>query len=217
MDSQVSVQSGALNSIKPEAEMRLSVRLRNETRTEHTLVESASGLPNAIDSMEAYKSCLLNFYGIFCPLERYLATFSEWEDVNLSMLSRSRTPALRRDLQALNVDPRLWIEAPAHSLPSLPHFCCALGALYVLEGSTLGGQIIMSAIHQNFPTTAKIPEGFFAGRAEQTGPLWYQFRTVIDAYGQQFPEEQECVIEGAQGTFNAISAWFNKNNNREIS
>jgi heme oxygenase len=195
--------------------MRLSVRLRNETRVEHKLIEAACGLPDAVHNLGDYQRCLLDFYGIFCPLERHIATFNEWENLGLSMQRRERMPDLQQDLRLLNVAPDLWREAPAHALPALPQFPFALGALYVLEGSTLGGQIIMAALQQQLRTPTGVPGGFFAGRGDTTGPLWHQFRKVLDAYGQQFPETQADVIEGARRTFNAIASWFNENNDKD--
>lgn len=215
MDSLVSNQLRAVDSTASDADMRLPVRLRNETRLEHKLVETACGLPDAVRNLDHYQNCLLDFYAVFCPLERHIATFNEWEDLGLSMQRRARMPDLQQDLRLLDVDPDLWREAPAHALPALPRFPFALGALYVLEGSTLGGQIIMSALQERLRMSGDVPGRFFAGRGETTGPLWHQFRQVLDAYGQQFPETQADVVEGARRTFNAIASWFNKINDKD--
>lgn len=214
MNSPVSTQIRALDAKAFDADMRLSVRLRNETRVQHKLVEVACGLPDTVQNLADYKSCLLDFYGIFCPLERHIATFNEWSHLGLSMQKRARVPNLQQDLRLLNVDPDLWREAPVHALPALPQFPFALGALYVLEGSTLGGQIIMSALQEQLRSQVDVPGGFFAGRGEETGPLWHQFREVLDAYGQQFPAMEADVIDGARRTFNCIGSWFNDNNER---
>ncbi|UOQ78251.1 hypothetical protein MUN84_06595 [Hymenobacter sp. 5516J-16] len=43
--------------------------------------------------------------------------------------------------------------------------------MYVLEGSTLGGQVIARQLAKaNIPARA-----YFSGHAEQTGPLWKTF------------------------------------------
>ncbi|MEO6072321.1 MAG: biliverdin-producing heme oxygenase [Burkholderiales bacterium] len=197
-----------MGASRSDTDTRLSVRLRNETRVEHKLVEATCGLPDAVRNLADYKSCLLDFYGIFCPLERHIATFNEWSHPGLSLRRRSRVPSLRQDLRLLNVDPHLWREAPTRALPTLPRFSYALGALYVLEGSTLGGQIIMAALRERLHLPVDMPGGFFAGRGEETGPLWHQFRAVLDAYGQQFPEMETDVVDGARRTFNSIGLWF---------
>jgi heme oxygenase len=135
MNSPESTQRRALGSTISDADKRLSVRLRTETRLEHKVVETACGFPDAVQNLDDYQRCLLKFYGIFCPLERHIATFNEWDGLGLSMRKRARMPSLQQDLQFLNVDPDLWREAPTHALPALPRFPFALGALYVLEGS----------------------------------------------------------------------------------
>ncbi|NML63391.1 biliverdin-producing heme oxygenase [Massilia sp. RP-1-19] len=214
MQSPLSLQVRAPDATATRTHARLSVRLREETRLEHKSVEAACGLPGAVRHLSDYSSCLLDFYGIFSPIERHIATFTECSYLGLSMQKRARVPYLQQDLRLLNVDPDSWREAPAQALPALPQFAFALGALYVLEGSTLGGQIIMSALQAQLRIPVDIPGGFFAGRGEQTGPLWNEFRDALDVYGQQYPEASADVIVGAKRTFDAIGNWFNENNNR---
>lgn len=217
MKSPISLQVRASGATPSATRARLSVRLREETRLEHKSVEAACGLPGVIRNLTDYKRCLLDFYGIFCPIERHIATFDEWPQLELSMQRRARMPNLQQDLRQLDVDPIYWREAPADALPALPQFAFALGALYVLEGSSLGGQIIMSALQAQLHIPFHTASGFFAGRGEQTGPLWHEFREVLDAYGQDFPETVVDVIVGAKRTFNAIGLWFAENNGRYSS
>lgn len=214
MNSSAPTFSRSVNSTKSDAGMQLSIRLRNETRLQHKSVEVACNLPVAVQSIGDYKNCLLNFYSIYCPLELHIATFKDLKQMGFSMQERARMPDLQQDLRIMNVDPDLWRDAAPHALPNLPEFPFALGALYVLEGSTLGGQIIMSALRQQMGTPFDVPGGFFAGRGKTTGPLWHQFCVILDAYGQQFPETQADVVEGAKRTFNAITSWFNEYNNK---
>lgn len=214
MNSPISLQVRAPVVTPSATQTRLSVRLREETRLEHKSVEAACGLPGIIHNLADYKSCLLDFYGIFCPIERHIATFDECSDRDPSMPMRARMPHLQQDLRQLNVDPILWQEAPADALPALPQFAFALGALYVLEGSSLGGQIIMSALQAQQRIPVDTASGFFTGRGQQAGPLWHEFRNFLDAYGQAFPEKAEDVIAGAKRTFNAIGRWFAEHDDR---
>lgn len=208
MNLSFSTQNPTNKSSASGAYKCLSVRLREETRLEHKLVEAACRLPNGVQNLSDYKKCLLNFYGIIHPLEQHIATFSKWENMGLYLQKLVRTPDLKKDLRLMNVNPKLWRKASVHALPSLPEIPFALGALYVLEGSTLGGQIIMSVLKEKMSTPLGIPCGFFTGRGETTGLLWRQFCTILDAYGEQFPETHSDVTEGAKRTFNAIASWF---------
>ncbi|MDP9109101.1 MAG: biliverdin-producing heme oxygenase [Pseudomonadota bacterium] len=211
MRSQESIPLSAVDVTTLPEDLRLSARLRNATRLEHKLIESASGLPDAVRSLDDYRRCLLTFYGMFCPLERHFAAFDEWRALGLSIQHCARVPALRVDLRILNCDPVLWREAPASSLPALPMFPFALGALYVFEGSVLGGQIIMATLRQRLHQSVDLPGNFFAGRGDTTLPRWQHFRQMLDRYGEQFPDRQAAVIAGAQRTFHALAAWFDDN------
>jgi len=56
----------------------------------------------------------------------------------LDEIGRRKLPLLERDLRALGIAP-CAVRPPA---PRLPDAAAALGALYVLEGATLGGRVI---------------------------------------------------------------------------
>ena len=211
MNSQVTLPRSAVDATALAEDLRLSTRLRNATRVEHKLVEHASGLPDVVLSLDDYRRCLLTFYGMFCPLERHFAAFDQWQALGLSIQDCARVPALRVDLRLLHSDPVLWREAPPGNLPALPTFAFVLGALYVVEGSVLGGQIIMAALQQRLQHSVELPASFFAGRGASTVPRWQHFRDVLDRYGEQFPERQASVIAGAQRTFHALAAWFDDN------
>jgi heme oxygenase len=57
----------------------------------------------------------------------------------------------------------------------------ALGIMYVIEGSTLGGRILYKHVHESFGLSSERGAAYFWGYGEQTGILWKSF---ISAFSQ---------------------------------
>jgi heme oxygenase len=192
----------------PAAATPLSQQLKSETADSHRAVEARLGLPYSIAGLAQYRDCLTAFYRLYRPLEQVLAGFREWPALGIDIGERAQTPRLHSDLQELGVDPSQLCDAPAASLPHLPGFAHALGALYVLEGSTLGGQIILRHLRQVLGDRIAGADAFFSGHAQQTGTMWNSFRASLDAYGTQSPETTPDAIAGAESTFAAVGDWM---------
>ena len=99
-----------------------------------------------------------------------------------------RVTRLRADLDALSLD---W-----RSLPEtvIPLDADGLGALYVLEGAAIGGQVIA----RHLDARLGFRSAFFGG--EGVGPRWRAFRALLDA------SDDVGVVEGATATFLAFEA-----------
>ena len=186
----------------------LSAQLRAETVDEHRKVEQKSGLPGVITSLAAYRACLQGFYRLYLPLEAMLMTFPGWNDLGIELPKLAHSPRLARDLQALGMMPLHLLSAPPVSLPILLNFSNALGALYVLEGSTLGSQIILRHLQQVLGPQIAGADSFFSGHGDQTSAMWHGFRTSLDRYGEQHPAHSPDVIQGAKATFLSIAGWM---------
>jgi heme oxygenase len=191
------VGDSGLDGAKPPfdgAGVSLSARLRVETAAAHLAVEAAAGLPERILAVADYAACLTRFFRLFSPLEAALGRFDSWAGLGIDLAARRRTPALLADLAALGCAP------PAPAPIRLSGFPAALGALYVLEGSALGGKILAAALERQLPAIAGAT-GFFGGRGAKTGEMWWGFREALDLYGAKNPAAQPAVIAGAVRTF----------------
>ena len=93
-----------------------------------------------------------------------------------------------------------------HELPTLDGLSAALGCWYVLEGASLGGQIISRQVRASLGMTGETGARFFQGYAERTGEMWKRFRAVLTAWVVT-PEEQERSIRAALGTFRTLRRW----------
>jgi heme oxygenase len=115
---------------------------------------------------------------------------------------------LAADLQAIGVDPDRVPRAPAKLLPGLPTFAHAIGAFYVLEGSTLGGRVILRDVEARIGQQITGATRFFGGRGTAAGQTWQTFKTALDAFGYKSPNLGANVASGAECVFRAITAWF---------
>ena len=188
--------------------LSLSAQLREHTAPLHREIETLLRLPGAICSRADYQDWLGRFLGLYDPLQRALVTFSEWESLGLLMSARDHTGCLVDDLVALGIDPRELPRASPELLPDLPTFGHALGALYVIEGATLGGRLILRDIEPRVDASIAGATRFFGGRGETVGPMWQGFRVALDEFGLKRPQLCAGVVAGAERTFQAMLVWF---------
>lgn len=190
----------------------LLVRLRSETRAEHDAIEHALNLTDGQLSLDGYRRRIEQFYGFYRPLEQKMlerkAWFSPWLDIG----ERLKTPLLAADMTALG-------SAPAASLPwcvKLPGLEGApecFGCLYVLEGSTLGGQVISRHVREKLNVTPDAGGLFFNGYGPRTGSMWQQFRMALTGFSGHTGtttgprDTQDRVVAAARLTFETLRRW----------
>jgi heme oxygenase (biliverdin-IX-beta and delta-forming) len=181
-------------------------RLKQETHASHVELERRVDVMSRVQTVASYRALLEAYFGLCCPLEieikRSIRQIEFWlPDVQ----SRLRTSSLRRDLQILGNDcPETLPLAPIPPLGSLSE---QLGCLYVLEGSTLGGQIIAREIHCRLHFTPDRGCSYLASYGVELGNMWMRFRAAIEAYAIAHPDPiyQDSVIQSAVATFRAFA------------
>ncbi len=171
---------------------RVSDRLRAETAEAHGRMEAGLDLLHDLSRPRLAE-----------VLRRFHSFHAGWEPAAARLLDdpelfdpRRRLAALDADLQSLGVD------APAEPWPVPPWLGdegAAWGSLYVMEGSTLGGQVIGRSLR------AAGVEGvtYFDGRGREAGPLWRELRRRLDVSA-----DPARVVEGARLTFDALGEWM---------
>ena len=83
----------------------------------------------------------------------------------------------------------------------------ALGIMYVLEGSTLGGRVLYKHIQKTLDLDESEGVSFFCGYGSETGSMWKRFINNLSHYAITNNCEQE-VISGAAQTFTVIDGWL---------
>jgi heme oxygenase len=205
----VSVQSVSPDQGSPARESLL-VRLRTITRAAHQSLETQIGIVSAITDLTAYRQLLERLLGFFQPLERRLCAVPALRAVVSDLDSRMRGSLLEADLAELGLSNFELRELPRCSdLPSSVGVGRALGSLYVLEGSTLGGQVIAREIAARSAPAARACR-FFRSDGDDVGARWKQFATAMERYADDRPSEAAVICESALQTFERLGAWMDR-------
>lgn len=175
-------------------------RLRQESRPHHVRLEEAVGLAASI---EQHQLITRGFFGFIEPWEKAVlasphASFLE---------GRTKTSLLVDDLRhfgmsaaAISALPRCLDIPPVASLPAM------LGALYVIEGSTLGGQMISRHLETSFGLSDGNGYRYFLSYGSDTPRKWQEFRRVLLEHSS--PENDDLIVAAAKDTFDALHRWF---------
>ncbi|MBE7181177.1 MAG: biliverdin-producing heme oxygenase [Terriglobus roseus] len=189
--------------------------LREATRPEHEATETAVALTGPGMTREAYISTLQRFHGVVCAWDKIAAAEAPAAYADL-VRQRRRCGSLEEDLrffgapagehasESLLGEMRALIGNPeqgdAHQRDSR-----FLGAMYVVEGSTLGGQYIAHQVETDLNLQPGQGDRFFRGYGKETMPKWREFQQVLAA----LPEPQtEHVIAAAKAMFGIFRSWL---------
>jgi len=182
--------------------------VRSFTAELHCEVEQTLALPGSIQTMADYRRWLIRFFGIYQPLELLLTGFAGWTAAGIQFDQLGHTEALLKDLKAMACDPDSIKLASAEALPMVETFGQAIGALYVLEGSKLGGRYILKDLSNRLGSEIEGMNAFFTGYGADTAVRWASFKESLDRFSALRPVEFPEVIAGARMTFAAIDAWM---------
>lgn len=183
--------------------------LRRCTRGHHAAIEALLALDDT-PSLERYGAILCGFDAFLRPWEAAVrralpARLQAWFDV------RRRAPLLADDLAHLGLQTPLPLaRRGAQAVAALPlqGLAQALGSMYVIEGSALGGQVIAPRLARGLGLAAGRGASYFNGFGERSGPMWRQFRDTATAeLGEQAAAVQHACTAAA-GCFEALIAVF---------
>jgi heme oxygenase (biliverdin-IX-beta and delta-forming) len=187
-------------------------RLKQDTRSSHQQIEELVDLSHRLSSPEGYRSVLEQFYGFYAPLELALAGVTGLELVLDDLVVRQKTGLLARDLGALGMAPDALARLPrCRELPVMAELAHAFGCLYVIEGATLGGQIISRQICAQFQFTPAHGAAFFTSYGTETGAMWRRFGSQLSAYATT-PERELMIVDAALETFRTLRHWLARGN-----
>ena len=186
-------------------------RLRTETRPQHEAIETALDLMSEALDRDAFRRTLERFFGFYRPLEAGLWAVKGWVERGLDLTERRKTPLLEADLRALGVDKPQDLTI-CTDLPPHDTVAAAFGCLYVLEGATLGGQVIGPVLRKRLGVTLDTGGRFFHGYGDRTGAMWQRFRAALIAFAI-VPGDQDEIISAAKDTFSKLHRWMTAGGN----
>lgn len=170
-------------------------QLRRATRDVHARIERALPLLDPGLSPTVYRRIIERFYGYYASLAR---------TSNEPALLR-KLPLLRADLLALGaVDAAV---PRCHDLPELSNASQVLGMLYVVEGATLGGQIIQRHLASVLALDETNGAAFFVGYGAATGARWNSFGVRVETAAEF---DMHACIGAAIATFETLERWIVK-------
>ncbi|MCO5230438.1 MAG: biliverdin-producing heme oxygenase [Chitinophagales bacterium] len=172
----------------------LRERLKEETHTAHqktesTVVRNVKSIQNEQD----YITLLKSFYAYFNAVEKELSKHID-ESVLPDIKNRRNSTDIKNDIIELGGD----IEnLPLAKVPQINNTLEALSAMYVLEGSIMGGPYIIKMLEKQGISRAF---SFFSGYGQNSGQMLGAFVQVLERYGHN-PETHSKSVEVANETF----------------
>ena len=178
--------------------------LKTATAHVHRRVEERLDIFSAHFNVERYVVLLQRFYGFWAPIEVHLQHLPELCDPVLALNERLKAHLLEADLRAFCIDPACVVKCT--HLPHLHSFGRALGCMYVLEGSTLGSQIIARHLAQRFAIDSGSGAAFFNAYGRTTGARWAEFRLFLSSHAEASSAHE--LLGAAIETFELLNSWL---------
>jgi heme oxygenase (biliverdin-IX-beta and delta-forming) len=149
--------------------------------------------------LQDYQILLQRLYGLHQHLERTIGLLSGHFGT-LELAGRERSSLIEADMASLNVPSPVILE-----LVPLPFQNAAdvLGALYVIEGSTLGGPAIGRLLHHRLGLTNTCGASSFNPYGGDTADRWDEFCDFLRAW----PGDHRAVLVGANAMFCCYESW----------
>lgn len=180
----------------------LGLGLRQHTRAAHQQIERHSPLAGWVAgdySAAEHRQYLQRALSFYRPLELELLGHPIWQQCDFDIEERQKVGLIEADLRTLGGDPSSvvdWTE-----LPGLKSHEEVLGCLYVLEGSTLGGRLIMRAISKHIAAATE-HRCFFNPYGSQAALRWKDFQQLLSCWQSLLCHQS--VYAAANRTFNCL-------------
>ena len=151
---------------------------------------------------EIYRSVLLRYYCFVHGWESW-ASINVPEELRPMLLERQRRHFLETDLRYFQEHlTSLRYVFSETSLPSKPVF---LGAMYVIEGSALGGQYIARHVEHALGLAPGHGDAYFIGYGDRTGSMWREFQNTLKEVSDS---DGDAVISAAKKMFSVFGEWM---------
>lgn len=183
------------------------IRLKEETLQAHLALEKlmfGEKLRAEKLELQEYRKLILVHFFVVEAIERALQEEGWMQFLGgLMYEKRRKLPALQADLQVLG------ISEPSNPV-EIDFFKTApqvLGALYVVEGSTLGGEIIHRKLRKSASLSTLQAFNYFGVYGNAIRENWINFKNYL---GENIhnPQELQLAVEAANKTFVLYSQVF---------
>jgi len=174
--------------------LKLHESIKEATKASHQALEgTVVRALKAIRSEADYAGILKKFYAYFQAVEQAIAPHIT-PDVLPDYAERRNSRYLRADIEALGGD---LAQLPHAEAPQVNNSLEAMSALYVLEGSIMGGAYIVKMLASYGLTKGT---SFFCGYGEESGSMWAIFTDALNRVGAD-PSTHQHAAAVANETF----------------
>lgn len=174
-------------------------QFRSILRPYHDRIEATVDLMRPDVRPSDYRRFLSRSFAFLARCERELDL--DAAPVELDVRRRLKRPALAADLAALGIEEAL-VQGCAET-PQVNSWPSALGYLYVVEGSTLGGQLLLRYLTTRLQLDETCTH-FLSGYGAATGGQWKNFLAVLSTALERSAGERAQIAQTAMTTFTLL-------------
>ncbi|MDR6158444.1 MULTISPECIES: biliverdin-producing heme oxygenase [Chryseobacterium] len=174
--------------------MTVSEYLKENTAEYHDAAEklfNSKKIFSKTFTLRDYKKIIhTNYLMLLHSEEKIFRKLADKYSEKLKLRDRKKLPLIEEDLKSLSLNG----STPSHELEFINERE-ALGAMYVIEGSTLGGNVIAKQLSKT-EGFDDITFNFFGCYHENTGAMWKNFKETLDA--EIHENKYDEVLSGAK-------------------
>ncbi|UZJ62661.1 biliverdin-producing heme oxygenase [Pseudomonas sp. KU26590] len=179
-------------------------QLRTATAVRHRALEARLPLTHSRLDLDTYKRIIEAYYGFHLPLQQLIERFLAPHAIDPA---RQKIPSLIKDLHALGLsDTQIYALPQCRELPAIGSIAQLLGVMYVMEGATLGGQVLRRIIADKLGIDADSGGEFLDVYGRDTGRLWKAFLKQLAEFDT--PLHNAEVVQAACATFDCFQTWL---------
>lgn len=191
------------------ATQKFSDRLRTETASLHTQLEELEISKSIISpdvTREDYTTYLSLMHDVVKDTENNILPVIAGIVKDLDI--RKKTHLIEDDLKYLGAEKDSYTTPLSGQANYTPAY--ALGIFYVVEGSSLGGRVILKNIKPSLNLDENGGAKYFTGYGAVTGSTWRNFVMMMEEYAAQGNNADE-IVAGANFAFGAIKKHLEEN------
>jgi len=180
----------------------INEQLKDSTQASHQALEKKMvSIIKKIRTRQDYVNFLKLMYGYYSALERRVQEY-------VSEMEIGKRRKAERLLEDISYFESTSTPDLCNELPPISSHAEALGAMYVMEGSTMGGKIIARMIEGQAGINGPSGFSFFNGYGEETGKMWEEFKLFLNKPLDEL--EKLNLILTANRTFRTFYNWIDK-------
>lgn len=176
--------------------------LKAATAVLHDDIEAAMTVMRPDFTADDHRALITRLYGFYQPCEAAVRNALKQQGLDFYE-TRLKTPLLLKDLAFFNIDPAHI--ALNYALPPMEILPAVFGALYVIEGATLGGQLIAQKLKKDLGLEPAGGCAFHASYGKESAARWREFCVLLEQYAAADPA---LATSAAVETFSAMNAWL---------